>query len=81
VRLFVNNVRNDVGVGWYCVLDATFPDVPDFAGVVERTGEHVIAIGRPVDAYDAFQVTFEEHNALSCPEVPNSAKGVHATRC
>jgi hypothetical protein len=41
----------------------------------------VIAIGRPVDAYDAFQVTFEEHNALSCPEVPNSAKGVHATRC
>ena len=79
MRLFVNDIWNDVGVSRNGVLDVSLSNVPDLARVVERTGEDVVTVWRPVYADDSLEVAFEEHDALAGAEVPDAAEGVHST--
>ena len=80
VILLVNDVRYDVCMSRNCVLNISFSQVPHFARVVHWTGEDVVPVGWPVDADDAFEVAFEEHDALAGSKVPNAAEGVHSSR-
>ena len=49
-------------------------------GVVGAAGDDVVSVGTPVDADDALEVTLQEHDALSRPEVPHPPERVHPAR-
>ena len=66
-------------MSWYRVLDVSFPEVPDFDGIVGASGDDMVTVRAPVDPHDALEVTLQEHDALTSPKVPNSPKRVHPT--
>ena len=79
MRLLVNDVRHNVSVRGNRVFDASFADVPNLTRVVHRTSEDVVPVRRPIYADDSFQVSLQEHDALSASKVPNAAKGIHSS--
>lgn len=56
-----------------------FAQVPDAARVVLRAGDDVVTVGWHVDAENALQVAFHEHDAAPGAQVPHAPERVHAT--
>ena len=80
LRLFEDDVGDDVGVAGHRVLDVPLAQVPDLARVVEGAGDHVVAVGGPVGGNDALEVALQEHDALPGAQVPHPTERVHAAR-
>lgn len=60
---------------------APLPQVPHLTGVVPAARSDVKPIRREVDAVDLLEVTFQEHNAATGPQIPHSPESVQTSSC